>query len=237
MSSQAFCIRESWPGARPTVEPLSRLLQYLCMMFVMPRVVDAAERRDTFGRAALRVIAREGLGGLTMAAIAEQAGTSVGMVQHYFSSKDELLVFAHQRVTSRFDSWLASTNLDGPVGPIVYEALLRILPLDRERRDEVRVRLAFSAAGANDPRLAEYQAERQNYLRRRLARAIERAKQDGEVTTDVDARMAATILGALVAGLGSQMITDPRRMSPAVAVGALTAQLSTVFPDLAFDDD
>jgi AcrR family transcriptional regulator len=203
----------------------------------MPRVVDAAERRDMLGRATLRVIARDGLAGLTMAAIAEQARTSIGMVQHYFSSKDELLLFAHQRVTSRVDSWLASISLDGPVGPIVYQALLRMLPLDRERTSEMRVRLAFSAAAANDVRLAAYQADRQNYLRQALARAIERARRNGEVAGDVDARTAATILGALVTGLGSQMITDPRRTSGGVAVRALRSQLSTLFPDLVFDDE
>jgi AcrR family transcriptional regulator len=203
----------------------------------MPRLVDHAERRDAFGRAALQVIARDGLGGLTMGTVAKQAGTSVGLVQHYFSSKDELLLFAHRRVASRFDSWLESIKLDGPVGPVVYEALLRLLPLDRERRDDMRVRLAFSAAGANDPRLAEYQAERHNYLRRRLAQAIDRAQNHGEVATDVDSKIAAIILAALVTGLGSQMITDPKRLPPSVAVAALRSHLSSLFVDLTFDDD
>ena len=183
------------------------------------------------------MIARDGLNGLTMAGIAEQAGTSVGMVQHYFSSKDELLLFAHQRVTARFDSWLASTRPDGPVGRIVYEALLRMLPIDKERIEDMRIRLAFSAAGANDRRLAEYQAERQNYLRSRLAQAIERGKKNGEVAGDVDSTIAATILGALVAGLGSQMITDPKRLPAAAAVAALRSHLSTLFAELAFDGD
>ena len=190
-----------------------------------------------FGRAALKVIARDGFDGLTMATIAKQAGASVGMVQHYFSSKDELLLFAHQRVTSHFDSWLESTRLDGPVGPVVYEALLRMLPLDKERRDDMRVRLAFSAAGANDRRLADYQADRQDYLRRRLARAIDRAKKNGEVAADLDSKTAATILGALVAGLGSQMITDPKRLPPPVAVAALGSHLTTIFSNLFFDND
>ncbi len=183
------------------------------------------------------MIARDGFDGLTMATIAKQAGASVGMVQHYFSSKDELLLFAHQRVTSHFDSWLESTRLDGPVGPVVYEALLRMLPLDKERRDDMRVRLAFSAAGANDRRLADYQADRQDYLRRRLAQAIDRAKKNGEVAVDLDSKTAATILGALVAGLGSQMITDPKRLPPPVAVAALRSHLTTIFSNLFFDND
>lgn len=203
----------------------------------MPRVVDAAERRDALGRAALGVIAREGLEGLTLSTIAKQAGSSVGMIQHYFSSKDELLLFAHRRVAARFDSWLASVTLDGPVGPIVYEALVRLLPLDRERMQDMRIRLAFSAAGAHDRRLAEYQAERQNYLRQRLAEAIERAKKRGEIAAGVDPKIAATILSGLVTGLGSQMITDPRRLPPAAAVTALRSHLSTLFTDLVFDDD
>lgn len=57
-----------------------------------PRVIDAA----------VRVLARDGLDGLSVRRVATEAGVSIGAVQHHYATKDALLVAAADHVTNQF---------------------------------------------------------------------------------------------------------------------------------------
>jgi AcrR family transcriptional regulator len=63
-------------------------------------------RREQICRAAAAVIAREGFAGSTMRMVAEEAGVSTGMLNHYFASRQDLLtqalVFVSERAQARF---------------------------------------------------------------------------------------------------------------------------------------
>ena len=66
----------------------------------MPKIVDHDVQRAKFAEAAMRLIARFGLEGVTMRAVAAEAGLSYGSLFHYFDSKDELLMHATRLTTS-----------------------------------------------------------------------------------------------------------------------------------------
>ncbi|GAB3888730.1 TetR/AcrR family transcriptional regulator [Microbispora bryophytorum] len=57
----------------------------------MPKKVDHAARREEIVQAALRLCARDGLAGVTIGQVAQEAGVSKGLVQHYFDGKADLL--------------------------------------------------------------------------------------------------------------------------------------------------
>lgn len=57
----------------------------------MPKQVDHAARREEIAQAALRLCARDGLAGVTIGQVAQEAGVSKGLVQHYFAGKADLL--------------------------------------------------------------------------------------------------------------------------------------------------
>ena len=65
----------------------------------MPKVVDRERRRGDLGRAAARAVSRIGLEGITVQAVAAEAGCSAGSIAHYFRNKDELLVHAPPTAT------------------------------------------------------------------------------------------------------------------------------------------
>ncbi len=64
----------------------------------MPRQVDVEQKRTEVAYATWSVIARQGLQAATLRAVAAEAGVSLGAVQHYFASKDALLLFACQHM-------------------------------------------------------------------------------------------------------------------------------------------
>lgn len=55
-------------------------------------------RRDSLVAATLRVVATEGIENTTIAKICEAAGVSRGLANHYFQSKEELLLIAFQKL-------------------------------------------------------------------------------------------------------------------------------------------
>jgi AcrR family transcriptional regulator len=63
-------------------------------------------RREQICRAAAAVIAREGFAGSTMRMVAEEAGVSTGMINHYFANRQDLLtqalVFVSERTQDRY---------------------------------------------------------------------------------------------------------------------------------------
>ena len=67
----------------------------------MPKIVDHDSQRGKFAEAVIRLVAREGLEGLTMRAVATEAGLSYGSLFHYFDSKDDLLMHAVHYSTSQ----------------------------------------------------------------------------------------------------------------------------------------
>jgi AcrR family transcriptional regulator len=62
-------------------------------------------RREQICRAAATVISREGFAGTTMRMVAEEAGVSTGMLNHYFTNRQDLLeqalVFVSERAQAR----------------------------------------------------------------------------------------------------------------------------------------
>jgi AcrR family transcriptional regulator len=63
-------------------------------------------RREQICRAAAVVISREGFAGTTMRLVAEEAGVSTGMLNHYFENRQDLLtqtlVFVSERAQERY---------------------------------------------------------------------------------------------------------------------------------------
>jgi AcrR family transcriptional regulator len=68
-------------------------------------------RREQICRATAAVIAREGFSGTTMRTVAAEAGVSTGMLNHYFASRQDLLiqtlVYVSKRSVDRYNQAIA----------------------------------------------------------------------------------------------------------------------------------
>ena len=58
----------------------------------VPKKVDHAQRRREISAAVVRLAARRGLQGVSFREVAAEAGVSVSLVQHYFGTKENLLL-------------------------------------------------------------------------------------------------------------------------------------------------
>ena len=90
----------------------------------MPKLGMEPIRREQICRAAATVIAREGFAGTTLRKVADEAGVSTGMLNHYFTNRQDLLTQTLVFVSERTQS-LARESMDGvPPGMDRLKALL-----------------------------------------------------------------------------------------------------------------
>jgi TetR/AcrR family transcriptional repressor of bet genes len=72
----------------------------------MPRPSNTAERRIQIARALLRVMAKRGYAGASIADVAEQAKIAPGLVHYHFKTKLEILVAAVEELGKDYDARL-----------------------------------------------------------------------------------------------------------------------------------
>jgi AcrR family transcriptional regulator len=179
----------------------------------MPKVVDHEERRAELAAAVWRLASRDGLEAVTVRRVAEEAGWSTGAVVHYFSDKEDLLLFAFGTVANRVQGRLseAAEQITEPLA-LARAWLVEGLPVDAERQAEVRVWFAFLGLALTRPAFARAQRLTYRAWRGRVADLLREAQQRGEVRADVDCAAQAAALVALVDGLAVQATFEPRAL-------------------------
>jgi AcrR family transcriptional regulator len=180
----------------------------------MPKIVDHEARRAELAAAVWRLASRDGLDSLTMRRVAGEAGWSTGALAHYFEDKEDLLVFAFQTVADRVGRRIvkAAEHTRDPL-ELVRTQLVEGLPIDSERRAEVRVWFAFLGLAETRLRLAKAGRDAYRLWRERVAKTLAAAQRQGLVDDAVDPKRAAAALIALVDGIAIQATFDPRAVS------------------------
>ncbi|WP_223772574.1 TetR/AcrR family transcriptional regulator [Streptomyces sp. 135] len=200
----------------------------------MPRVADHDARHGQITDAVQRLIVRDGLTSVTVARTAAEAGVSVGLVQHYFTAKDEMLLATFTRVNGRFtarvDELVNRGEAEGrTIAEMLRQALTELIPLDDDRRGEFLVRRAFADQAAHNARLADVQKESLVGIRSRVAQAIKNGTVCGEVPQEMDAADQALRIVAFAEGLALHRHIDPDGTPEPAMLAALDQQLDRVF--------
>ena len=144
----------------------------------MPKVVDHEQRRAELAAAVWRLASREGLEAVTVRRVAEEAGWSTGAVVHYFSDKEELLLFAFSTVADRVRTRLAeAAERAAEPMDLVRAWLVEALPLDPDKQAEVRVWFAFLGLALTRPAFARAQRLTYRAWRGRVADLLQEAKE------------------------------------------------------------
>jgi AcrR family transcriptional regulator len=184
--------------------------------FEMPKIVDHDARREELAAAVWRLVSREGLEAATVRRVAADAGWSTGALAHYFAGKDDLLRFAFGLVVERWRARVAAAGESDRARAM----LLAALPLDAERRAEIRIWFSFLGLALARPELATEQRTAYRLWRAALADAL---RERGHADPDADA--AALI--ALVDGLSVQAAFEPRSFPSARLVELVDESLGS----------
>lgn len=169
---------------------------------------EARGGRQRLAHALTRVVAREGIAGISVRSVAAEAGVSGGAVQYHFPTRAEMIRYAMAWTSTQVEQRLARVPRWGDVHEWTRAVLLGLLPLDAERHREHAVWLAFVAHAETDSALATLKRETNAKLHGLYSRII-RARRGLPVptdepiapTVDPDVEADAVLLQSLLDGL------------------------------------
>ena len=196
----------------------------------MPRQVDRLERRRALADAVFAVVAEHGLEAVSLREVAARAGVSMGAVQHYFASKDEMLRFAldhlHARVLSRLQAEVG--RLADPGRRELIEAGLSVmLPLTAEGRQEAAVNVGFVSKAMTDPGYAALLRDGYERLLTVSRLQLRQAREAGELGPGTDPDHEAVALYLLSQGLVAPVLVGLISTEQARAI--LARELDRIF--------
>lgn len=192
----------------------------------MPRKVDHKERREAFLAAAYRTIKRKGIDGVTIRAVAREAGFTTGALVHYVNSKDKLLVQA-----SEYSARDVRTNMEAAEAlPDKLEALRQVLylalPSDEEKRGNWNFFLGFWERSIHNAAVRRVTQLRYTEWLSRTERLMKAARDEGTIAEDVDLRQASRAVVALIDGIAIQVLRSGPALPPKEQMALIDAWIS-----------
>lgn len=188
----------------------------------MPKQVDHHARRQEIAEAVFRLVGRQGLEAVSLRHVAAEAGVSMGRVQHYFATKDEMLRFSFQVISERAEQRLGvAMAAAGPDRRSQLRAfLVEMLLLSDEGRAEAPVLAALLARSVVEPALSAPMREGGQQLTDFVAGLIPAGQRN-------DAGLEARTLLALADGLMLHVLTG--QVDADTALATLDYQLDRIF--------
>lgn len=197
----------------------------------MPKQVDHAERRVKIAEALQRLTATRGLEGVSLRHVAAEAGMSMGQVQHYFKTKDEMLLFAMERRSQLYEKRINARLESGELPPtpraIIRAIMIAVLPLDEASRGDWLMGVAFFIRAISDPSITAVYNEGVPQLFDLFATLIRKAQDDGDVDKSADPEHESAVLWALADSQGSNIVMKHR--TPDEAVSTVDYYLDRLF--------
>ena len=144
----------------------------------MGKSVDHAQRREIFAAAALRVIMRDGIAGLTVREVAKEAGFTTGALTHYFHSKDQLLIEASEHSALLVRARMERAEKTRPALEAIRKVVALALPLTAETRGYWRIWVGYWERSSYDDEVSRVMQLRYDEWRGRLAALLARAQAE-----------------------------------------------------------
>jgi AcrR family transcriptional regulator len=167
---------------------------------------DHDARRQEIAEAACAVFLRTGLARTSLADIAREMGYTTGVLRHYFADKDELLLRAKNVMFDRVweRAYAVAEQFDGlqKLKAIAAEKIAS----DAESIDGYRLLAMFNGNSIGDARLMKLQHKRNEAHVAALADIVAGLQREGALRQDLDPKLEAMGILALLDGLGEAQI-------------------------------
>ncbi|MFI7413567.1 TetR/AcrR family transcriptional regulator [Streptomyces sp. NPDC049627] len=190
----------------------------------MPRTVDDQQherQRRHIAEGLWRLVARAGLEAVSLREVAAESGVSMGRVQHYFASKDEMLLFglrmAQERMGARIEQRLRDLDAEPRSEDMLKAILDELLGEHPDTRQALLVSVAFYGRGASDPDIAAVLSDGDADIRRLAAAAVREAQDAGRASSALSPEREGDILLTLATGFGVDVALGQRTIDDARA--------------------
>ncbi|MCP2257622.1 transcriptional regulator, TetR family [Streptoalloteichus tenebrarius] len=174
----------------------------------MPRKVDVEQQKSDIAEAVWRLVGRAGLEAVSLREVATEAGVSMGRVQHYFRTKEAMLLYglrlAQRRMHERIEARLVRRP-DPDAEDVLRAVLEEMLGGDHDTRQTIRICVAFLPRALDDQQVADLLYADDAEIRAHAARVIGQAQAQGRADPGLDPEREARILWSLAGSLGVEV--------------------------------
>ncbi len=141
------------------------------------RAAEKVDRRELILDAALSLLARDGVSGLSIRAVAREAGVALGLVGYYFDDKASLIRAALRRVGEQD---LALLDPDPALAPSdrLRAALRRVAAPEFLTTEYLSLRLHLWSLAREHDDYAQINTDAQQLYRERIAQLLRAARPD-----------------------------------------------------------
>ena len=178
----------------------------------VPKIVDHEQRRTEIIHALWQVIYEQGIHAASYQTVARAAGISVGRIQHYFTSKQDLVRAGCQAIVDTAESvHFERTEALEPLDALT-ELLIQPLPRNEALRLGISVWYAYLARATADPQIREIFTKASRGTLDYAARLLEQAgapAQEAERLIALSNGLAqATMVGAATANEAVRILSQ-----------------------------
>ena len=196
------------------------------------RTASRAARRQQLIDATMKCIARKGMGSVTLADVAGEAGLSRGIVNLHFESKDNLLKETLRSLAGeyreKFDRALRKS------GPHAADKLRAIMELDLGpsicNQRKLAVWFAFWGEGKSRPTYRRMCDQWDQLYEEVVAGLCDELIVDGDYR-NIDATTVAYGLSSMINGLWLSCLISPQTWDRKNAMAAIMSYLGNAFPE------
>ena len=121
--------------------------------------MERTGRQNELADAGLRLVAGEGMGGVTFRAVAAESGWSLGAVQRAFGSKEDLQAAMLERLRTSVEPQVPGEPGRPTLDVWLVELVIAVAPFDDRRRAMQRQGHAFAELAPFDDRIGQVIAE------------------------------------------------------------------------------
>ena len=187
----------------------------------MPKVVDHDEERHKLVVGAIKYITDYGLFGFTLGGLAAQQNVTKGCLQHYYDSKEALILDTIDHLESLFIE-MTESDVD-----LICVGLHLMLPTNRRRRGLWRVRLELGLLAAESEVVRTAMSDWQHREFSAGVKLLKKYKaQHGDFHKDFKPSTAYRSLLAIVYGCAVTVNMNPKYLTSSVQNEILAKAIS-----------
>ncbi len=181
----------------------------------MPKQRDEQTQIARIVHATGTVLATQGIDGLSLRAVAREAGCTTGLLMHWFTSKADLVQAALTHTTVAQSERVTQRLAASP--PDVVGAIAEFLPLDEQRRAESRIWLGFLALAMSTPALMRDHQQRYARFRQEIIDHLRDQGFPGAHPVEIADRIIVLVDGICVGATLDPTYWTPRRQHAVLA--------------------
>jgi len=189
---------------------------------------DHEAKRAEIAEAACQVILRLGIAQTSLSEISREMGYTTGILRHYFADKEELLLYAKNLFFDRsFERARAAAIRHDGIEKLRAMAI-SLLPTDTESVDRYRLLATFNGHAIGNSRLMKLQQKRNVRHWHVFEEVITALIESGDLPAQLNPRLEACGILAMIDGLADQVIMEPGAWSTNELVPLLSRYIESL---------